>query len=262
MSGLKLFVLVGLLALPAAAASAGDLTIAAASDLQLVFPEVVAAFEKSTGKKVRVSYSSSGNFFAQIQNGAPFDLFFSADVDYPRRLVAAGFAQGEPQVYGIGRIVLWVPKDSKLDLERTGLQAVLSPGVKKVAIANPAHAPYGRAAKAALEKAGLWTHVQPKLVIGENISQAAHFVRSGSADAGIIALALALSDRMKPVGRYWLVPEEMHPRLEQAAVITKAAKDKELAAARQFLTFMRGNDARAIMAKFGFVAPVPEKKAR
>lgn len=260
MSGLKVFVLVGLLVLSASAAPARDLTIAAASDLQLVFPEVVAAFEKTTGKKVRVSYGSSGNFFAQIQNGAPFDLFFSADVDYPRRLAAAGFAQSEPQVYGIGRIVLWVPKDSKLDIEQAGLQALLAPEVKKIAIANPAHAPYGRAAKAALEEAGLWARVQPKVVIGENISQTAHFVRSGNADAGLIALSLALSARMKPEGRYWLVPDEMHARLEQAAVITKAAKDPSLA--RQFLAFMQTGEARAIMAKFGFVALMAENKAR
>lgn len=243
-------------------AQAQDLTIAAASDLQLVFPEIVAAFERKTGKKVRVSYGSSGNFVAQIQNGAPFDLFFSADVDYPRRLVLSGFAQGEPHVYGIGRIVLWVPNDSKLDLERSGLQALLSSEAKKIAIANPTHAPYGRAAKAALEKAGLWTRVQPRLVLGENISQAAHFVRSGNADAGIIAFSLALSDRMKTQGRYWLVPEEMHPPMEQAVVITNSAQDQDLATARQFLGFIQSDEGRAIMAKYGFVAPASEKKAR
>jgi len=241
-------------------ARAQDLTIAAASDLQLVFPEVIAAFEKTTRKKVRVSYGSSGNFFAQIQNGAPFDLFFSADVDYPSRLVAAGLAHGNPHVYGIGRIVVWVPNGSKLDLDRAGLQALLAPEVKRVAIANPAHAPYGRAAKAVLERAGLWRRLQLKIVLGENISQTAHFVRSGNADAGIIALSLALSDRMKPAGRYWQIPEEMHPRLEQAAVITKAAKD--VAAARQFLAFMQGAQARTIMAKFGFIVPSPAEKAR
>lgn len=241
-------------------ARAQDLTIAAASDLQLVFPDVIAAFEKATGKKVRVSYGSSGNFFAQIQNGAPFDLFFSADVDYPRRLAAAGFAHGDPQVYGVGRIVLWVPNGSKLELERIGLQVLLAPEVRKVAIANPAHAPYGRAARAALERAGLWLQVQPKLVLGENISQTAHFVRSGNSDVGIIALSLALSDRMRPQGRYWPVPEEMHPRLEQAAVITKAAQDPT--AARQFLAFMQANEARAIMTKYGFVAPAAPEQAR
>lgn len=257
MSGLRLGLAVALLAVTG---HAQDLTIAAASDLQLVFPEVVAAFEKETGRKVRVTYGSSGNFFAQIQNGAPFDLFFSADVDYPRRLVVAGFAQTEPQVYGIGRIVLWVPKDSKLDLEGPALKALLAPEVKRIAIANPAHAPYGRAAKAALERAGLWARVQTKLVVGENVSQTAHFVRSGNADVGIIALSLALSDRMKGVGRYWEIPEEMYPRLEQAAVITKAAKD--LAAAREFLAFMQREKSRAIMARFGFRAPLSENKAR
>lgn len=238
---------------------AQKLTIAAASDLQVAMPELVGAYEKKTGKKVRVVYGSSGNFFAQIQNGAPFDIFFSADMDYPKRLEAAGLTRPRTlYVYATGRIVVWVPNDSPLDLEREGPKALLSPEVKRIAIANPAHAPYGRAAKAALAKAGLLELLQGKLILGENVSQAMQFVHTGNAQAGILALSLALSPAMKAQGRYWLVPQELYPRLDQAAVILSGAMNP--AAAVEFLTFLKGDTEQAVMKRFGFIPPSRKKE--
>src|SRR5579859_1361427 len=181
---------------------AQEITLAAAADLQFAFPDVAARFQKDTGKSVKLIFGSSGNFFTQIQNGAPFDVFFSADIDYPRKLEAAGLAEpGTLYSYATGKIVLWVPNSSKLDLSR-GLQVLLDPSVKKIAIANPQHAPYGRAAEAALQHAGIYDQVASKLVLGENISQTASFVASGGAEAGIIALSLALAPSLQTTGRY------------------------------------------------------------
>lgn len=239
--------------------AAQELTIAAASDLQVVMPELVAAFEKKTSKKVRVAYGSSGNFFAQIQNGAPFDVFFSADVDYAKRLETTGRTRpGTLYVYATGRIVVWTPNGSRLDLERDGLKALLSPEVKRIAIANPAHAPYGRAAKTALETAGVFERVREKLILGENASQAMQFVHTGNAQAGILALSLALSPAMKAQGRYWLVPQELYSPLDQAAVILSGAKDPDVA--REFLAFLKGDAGREGMKRFGFIPPSMRKE--
>lgn len=234
-------------------AHAQELKIAAASDLSAAFKDVVAAFEKHSGARVKVSFGSSGNFFAQIQNGAPFDLFFSADVNYPQKLVEAGFAERESLYeYAIGRLVLWVPRSSPLDVERSGLEALRHASAKKIAIANPQHAPYGRAAVAALEKEGVYTAIKNKLVLGENVSQAAQFVQSGNADVGLIALSLALAPQMKD-GKYWLVPESMHPPLRQAAIIVRSSRAKQ--AARDFLAFLRAKEGQAIMERYGFKLP-------
>ena len=163
-------------------------------------PQVVERFQQQTGQRVGVTFGSSGNFFSQIQNGAPFDVFFSADVSYPEQLESAGLAEpGSRFVYGVGRIVMWVRKDSKLDATR-GLRPLTDPRVRKVSIANPDHAPYGRAAVAALRHEGLEAAVAPKLVLGENISQAAQSAQSGNAAAGIIALSLALAPALKNSG--------------------------------------------------------------
>jgi molybdate transport system substrate-binding protein len=202
---------------------------------------------------IDVTYGSSGNFYAQLQNQAPFDLFLSADVSYPRKLVEGGLAEPDSVfVYAVGRIVLWVPNDSKVDLGE-GLKALLDPSVKKIAIANPQHAPYGRAAEAALKTHSLWDSVQSRLVTGENIAQAAQFVQSGSADAGIIALSLALAPPMKSRGRYSLIASDDYPRLEQGGVILKAAADPP--AARQFKGFITGTDSRAVLKGYGFGMP-------
>ena len=228
--------------------------VAAASDLKFALDEVVAAFAKVHPEvAVTVSYGSSGNFFGQIANGAPFDMFFSADIDYPRRLAEAGQARtADVFPYGVGRIVLWVPAASPIPVER-GLQALTSPKVRKIAIANPRHAPYGRAAEAALRSQGLHDAVKDKLVFGENVAQTAQFVQSGAADAGIIALALALAPALVHEGRYVEIPLETYPRLEQGGVVLGRAAAPE--AARALRGFVLGQEGRAILKRYGFFLP-------
>ena len=233
--------------------AAQEIVVAAASDLQFAFHDVGERFEKATGKRVKLIFGSSGNFFAQLQNGAPFDVFFSADIDYPRRLETAGLA--EPNTfypYATGKIVLWVPKPSKLDLD-PGLRVLLDPRIQKVAIANPAHAPYGRAAVAALRHENLYEAVSPKFVLGENISQTATFVVSGSADVGILALSLALAPSMKDKGRYAEIPAEDYPAIEQAAVILKSSPHKDIA--RQFVEFVKTTPIQDLLRSYGFAVP-------
>jgi molybdate transport system substrate-binding protein len=233
--------------------SAQDLTVAAASDLQSVFPAVAAEFQKESGRAVRLTLGSSGNFFAQLQNGAPFDVFFSADIDYPRQLEAMGLTEpGTLHEYAIGRIVLWTRSGSGVDITR-GLQALLDPAVRRIAIANPAHAPYGRAAVAALQHESAYDKVRGKLVLGENISQAAQFVESGNAEAGIIALSLALAPALKNSGAYYEIPSSFHPPIRQAAVVLKASRHKALA--KQFVAFLRKPDIARLMQTFGFAVP-------
>src|SRR6267142_1581522 len=239
------------ISLSSARARGQEIAVAAAADLKFAMGELAANFEKQTGTKVNVTYGSSGNFFSQIQNGAPFDLFFSADVEYAKKLEAGGLAEpGTLYNYAVGRIVIWMPPGVNVDLNAQGMNALLDSAVQRIAIANPAHAPYGRAAVAAMKKAGIYEKVEPKLVYGENISQAAQFVQSGNAQAGIIALSLAISPPMKD-GKSWQVPAEMHPAIEQAAIVLKSAKNKD--AARAFLEFVKSKEGRATLEKFGFV---------
>jgi molybdate transport system substrate-binding protein len=236
-----------------------EIAVAAAADLKFAMTDVAGQYEKQTGNKVNVTYGSSGNFFSQLQNGAPFDLFFSADIDYARKLDAAGLAEpGTLYLYAIGRITIWTPPDSKMDVTALGWKGLLDERVQKIAIANPEHAPYGRAAIAAMQKAGIYEEVKSKLVYGDNISQAAQFVQSGSAQAGIVALSLAISAGMKD-GKRWDIPEDMHPPIEQAAILMKNAKNKE--AARAFLDFVKSNGARATLAKYGFTFPAKKTAA-
>ena len=233
--------------------SAQTLRIAAASDLQFAMPELAAQCEKQTGVKLAVTYGSSGNFFAQIQNGAPFDLFFSADVSYPHKLVVAQLADASSlQVYAVGHLVLWLPPDTPLD-PSAGLKILLDPRIQRIAIANPDHAPYGRAAVAALRSAGLYEQLQPKLVFGENVSQAAQFVQTGSAQAGFLAYSLTLSPAMKS-GKFWKIPADKYPPVEQAAVLLTASSNKE--AALSFLDFLKTPVARATLEKYGFFLPL------
>jgi len=244
---------------PMLLAQGKEIRVAAAADLKVAMGELSEDFEKQTGTKVNVTYGSSGNFFSQLQNGAPFDLFFSADIEYPRRLEAAGLT--EPATlyeYAVGRIVIWMPADTKVDIARLGWKALLDASVEKIAIANPEHAPYGRAAVAALQKSGIYESVKAKLVYGENISQAAQFVQSGNAQAGIVAMSLAVSLAMRD-GKRWEIPADMHPALEQGAVILKDAKDKD--AARAFLEFLKSGTGRATLAKYGFELPEMSKQA-
>lgn len=243
--------LICLLCLIGVAARAEELSVAAAADLTYCLEDLNAAFQKAhPDATVKVSSGSSGNFFAQIKNGAPFDVFLSADMNYPRELITAGLAQeGDVVQYAVGRIVLWTTNE-KVEVSK-GL-AVLRDGsvVKKIAIANPAHAPYGRAAKAALEHEGLWPAVEGRLVLGENVAQAAQFVQTGNADAGIVALSLVMSPKLAKVGRSFEIPVETYPPLEQGAVITKVGAGKPLAKA--YLDFLRSADARKIFDRYGF----------
>jgi molybdate transport system substrate-binding protein len=229
------------------------LTVAAASDLQTILPELVARFERSSGVKVNVSFGSSGTLFAQIQNGAPFDAFFSADIDYPKRLIASGHAEGNSLYeYATGRIVLWTRQNSGIDVTR-GLAVLRDAQVRRIAIANPQHAPYGRAAVAALRHEKLYDAVQGKLVLGENISQAAQLVDSGNADVGIIAMSLALGPAMRASGRYAEIPAGAHPPIEQGVVITSASRAKETA--RQLIDYLKRPDAIELLQHSGLSSP-------
>jgi molybdate transport system substrate-binding protein len=236
-------------------ARAQSVKIAAAADLKFAMDELATQFEKGSGAKLDITYGSSGNFLTQIQNGAPFDLFFSADSEYPKKLEAAGLTEpGTLRGYAVGRIVIWTPSDSEINTSKDGWKSLLDQRVKKIAIANPEHAPYGRAAVAAMRKAGIYEQVKDKLVYGENISQAAEFVQSGNAQAGIIALSLAVSPAMKN-GNRWEIPADSYPAIKQAAVILKASKNKD--AARRFLDFVSGPPGREILQRFGFTVPTP-----
>jgi molybdate transport system substrate-binding protein len=252
------FILSVLLAQREVRAQGQDIRVAAAADLKFAMTEMASQFEKQTGSSVRVTFGSSGNFFSQIQNGAPFDIFFSADIEYPRKLEVAGLAEpGTLFEYALGRLVIWTPVDSKLDVAKLGWQILLDASVQKIAIANPEHAPYGRAAVAALEKAGIYESVKTKLVYGENISQAAQFIQSGNAQAGIIAMSLAISPAMKN-GKRWEITKELYPSIVQAAIVLRGAKNKD--EARAFLEFTKSAAGRAILAAYGFESPEKARK--
>jgi molybdate transport system substrate-binding protein len=234
-------------------ALAEEIAIAAASDLNFAIKEVIAKFEKATGNHVKLSLGSSGNFYAQIQNGAPFDLYFSADIGYPKKLEDAGLTvPGSLYRYAVGRIVLWTNHSSGRDVTK-GLEILRDPVVKKIAIANPKHAPYGRAAVAAMQHFKVYDVAKDRLVFGENISQAAQFVESGACDVGVIALSLALAPTMKAAGTYWEIPSEAHPPLEQGAAILKSSKQQKTA--QQFIEFMQGTQGQEIMRRYGFTLP-------
>ena len=229
-----------------------SIAVAAASDLQAVMPALVSQFERDTGIVAKVSFGSSGNFFAQIQNGAPFDVFFSADVDYPRRLVASGNAEKDSLYeYATGHLVVWTRSDSGIDVSR-GLAVVTDDRVRRIAIANPTFAPYGRAAVAALQHEKLYERIKDKLVLGENISQTAQFAQTGNAQLAIISLSLARGPALKD-GTYVDVPAAFHPPLEQAAVVIAASKDKS--SARRLVAYLKRDATVALLQKFGFAAP-------
>jgi molybdate transport system substrate-binding protein len=250
----KLAVVIVLIAVSAGFACAQDLTVAAAADLQFAMQDVAARFQKDSGKQVKVIYGSSGAFTQQIQNGAPFDLFFSANLDYPNQLEAANLIEsGSTYQYATGKLVLWAPNASPVDLG-PGLRALLNPAVKKVAIANPEHAPYGKAAVAAMQTEKLYDKVKDKLVLGENISQTATFVVSGAADVGLVALSLAISPNMKDKGRYVEVTAADYPPIEQACVILRASKNKDLA--RKFVEFVKSPATAELLKTYGFAVGV------
>jgi molybdate transport system substrate-binding protein len=255
MKKIIMLLLASMLSLPALAAPllAAPLLIAAAADLSYCIDDIAAAFRKEVpDAEVKISTGASGNFFAQIRNGAPFDAFLSADVDYPTQLAKLGAADGSTLTrYAIGRIAMWSP-DPKLDVDK-GLALLRDPRITRIAIANPATAPYGRAARAALERDGLWEAVQSKLVIGENISQTSQFVQTGNAQVGLVSLASLRSPKLAGVGRYVLVPDAGLAPIEQAAIVTKHGAGNPLAA--RFVRFLGSPAARAILERNGFSIP-------
>jgi molybdate transport system substrate-binding protein len=235
-------------------ASAQEITVAAAADMSAALPELVTAYTKKTGQVVKVSFGASGNLTNQIRNGAPFDIFFSADEQYPQQLISEGLAEKDTLYrYAVGRLVLWVPNDSPLDLSKLGIKALLDPSVNKISIANPSTAPYGRAAEAMLRHFEIYDQVSGRLVVGENISQAAQFVESGNAQAGLVALSHALAPAMKDKGRYWTVPLDAYPTLNQAAVVISKSKQQD--AAKKFLEFLRSFEASSLLTRYGFSLP-------
>ncbi len=229
------------------------LMVAAAADLSSALQQIADNYQKKTGVEVKLSFAASGALTEQIRNGAPFDLFFSADMDYPRKLIASGDAEGSSLLeYAIGKLVLWVPANSPLD-PRKGFEILFDPSVKKLAIANPEHAPYGRAAVAALKHAGVYDRVADKIVQGENISQAAQFVESGNAQAGFVALAHAVAPSMQGKGKFWIVPAEDYPPLAQGAVIPSHSQHKKEAA--EFLGYIKTRETSELLRRYGFELP-------
>lgn len=229
-------------------------TVAAASDLKFAIEEVAAQFEKNTGHRLRLIFGSSGNFYTQIQQGAPFHLFMSADESYVFKLADAGRTVDRGRLYAVGRIGIMVPKGStlKADSELKDLGVAMQDGrLQKFAIANPDHAPYGARAKEALLHAGLWSGIQPRLVLGENISQAAQFATSGTTQGGIIALSLALAPSVAKLGDFALIPEKWHQQLAQRMVLTRDAPP----AARAFYEYIGTPAAQAVMTRYGFDMP-------
>jgi len=229
-------------------------TVAAASDLKFAVEEVAAQFEKATGQRLRLVFGSSGNFYSQILQGAPFHLFMSADEDFVFKLADAGKTEDRGRLYGHGRIGVMVPKGGpvRADGALKDLSAALADGrLKKFAIASPDHAPYGMRAKEALQHAGLWQRIEPLLVVGENISQAAQFATSGSTQGGIVAYSLALAPQVARLGEFALIPESWHQPLAQRMVVLRGAPP----AARAFYEYLSTPEAQAIMVKYGFAMP-------
>jgi molybdate transport system substrate-binding protein len=232
-------------------AHAQEITVAAAADLTYCLPEINAAFQKANpSATVKTSFGSSGNLVAEIRNGAPFDVFLSADISYPQALAKDGLST-PPIVYAQGRLVLWT-MNPKFDLSK-GLAALNDPSITHIALANPDHAPYGRAAKAALQHEHLWDALSPKFVFGENIAQTAQFVQTGNAEAGFVAKSLTLAPAVAGKGSFFEVPASDYPPINQAAALTKAGESKPAAVA--YLAFLQSDDARKILEHFGFRLP-------
>lgn len=253
-SGVALFCLLSSISFSQEKKNPPLLIVAAAADLNPALKEIGNAYEKKTGGKVLISFGASGALTEQIRNGGPFDIFFSADMDYPRELIKAG--EADPNTlsqYATGKLVLWVPADSTLDIEHQGMKALLDSSVNKIAIANPQQAPYGRAAVAALKHAGLYDQVAQKLVVGENVSQASQFVESGNAQAGFIALAHARAPQFQGKGKYWEVPADNYPPLAQGVVVLTRSQHKQEAA--DFLAYLNTNETAEVFRKYGFSAP-------
>jgi molybdate transport system substrate-binding protein len=254
LSLIALLALVSGVSIPRAESAEREINVAAAADLSSALQEVAANYEKRTGVVVKLSFGASGALTQQIQNGAPFDVFFSADMEYPRQLIAGGQAESATLYrYAVGRLVLWVPKDSPLDIEHKGMDVLLDPSVKKIAIANSQHAPYGRAAVAALKHYSLYEKINDRLVLGENVSQAAQFVESGNAQVGFVALAHAMAPAMQGKGKYWTVAADAYPPLDQGLVLISHSPHRQDAAA--FLEYVKTEEVAAVLRRYGFSLP-------
>lgn len=238
---------------PPASGTALTVRVAAAADLKFALDEVAARLAaRQPSIRLETTYGSSGSMHAQLRQRAPFDVFLSADVAYPRDLVSRGIGSDRDLfTYAVGRLVIWVPRSSTLAIEREGLGALA--GAARIAIANPRHAPYGKAAEAALRHAGIWSRVSRRMVLGENVAQAAQFVQSGAADAGIVAKSLAVAPAMRAAGRFWEIPEEAHPRLTQGGVILPWAVSR--AAAARVRDFLLSDEGRTLLESHGFDLP-------
>jgi molybdate transport system substrate-binding protein len=249
------FLLAALLYLPSTSAFAAEIpAVAAASDLQFALQEIAVRFQEDTRHRVKLSFGSSGNFYRQIAQGAPFELYLSADEDYVLKLAAAGHTVDQGTLYATGRIVLFAPHGSPLtvDAQAAGLEAALTEGrIRRFAIANPDHAPYGRAARQALQSLGLWPRLETRLVLGENVSQAAQFATSGSTEGGIFAYSLALSPNVARLGSFVLLAETLHQPLRQRMVLINNAG----ATAQAFYRYLQQAAARAVFERYGFVLP-------
>ncbi|MCS6976290.1 MAG: molybdate ABC transporter substrate-binding protein [Gemmatales bacterium] len=234
-------------------APASELTIAAAADLQFALAELAESFRKNHPQvHVKTVLGSSSKLYSQALNQAPFDILLSANVEFPQRLIEQGC--GDPDSlfrYARGQIVVWVPVNLPIAVEELGMNSLLHPSVRKIAIANPRHAPYGMAAEAAMRHYGLYEQVHDRLVLAENIAQAAQFVESGAADVGIIARSLAVAPGLRDKGRYWLVPLDAYPPLEQAGVILSRTRNR--GAAEAWRNMMTGREGREILRRHGFL---------
>lgn len=239
---------------PSARADEAGPVVAAASDLKFALDTIAADFSRHTGDPLRLSYGSSGNFFRQIVQGAPFELFLSADEDFVFQLAERRLVDGRGALYAVGRLVLYAPAGSPLtpDPALADVAAALADGrLRRFAIANPAHAPYGRAARQVLVNTGLWAQIEPRLVLAENVSQAAQFARSGSAQGGIFALSLVLTPGPPDTGRHVLLPDALHSPLRQRMVLARKAG----AVARSFYGWLQRDEARAVLRRHGFALP-------
>lgn len=243
--------LLSVLAVRAGTVHAGEVRVAAAADLTYALGELAPMFEAShRGARITLIYGSSGKLAQQIDNGAPFDLFFSADRRMPDHLIARGTALPPALVYAHGQLVLW---SARRDARQLRVADLAAPGIGKVAIAEPEHAPYGQRAVEAMQRAGVYAAVKPKLVYGENIAHTAQLADAGGADVGILALSLALAPRLAGHGSYSVIPQALYTPLEQAVVLTRHGRDN--ADARAFLAFMQTARARAVLQRYGFNLP-------
>ncbi len=237
------------------AAAQAVVRVAAAGDTKFAFDEIIEAFRRQRPEiEVRVTYGSSGNFYALLSNQAPYDMFLSADLEYARRLIREGRAAPDSEfLYGVGRLVVWVSLRSSIDVEKHGMEALRDPLARKVAIANPAHAPYGRAAVTAMKNLGVYDKIKDRLVYGDSVMQAFQFVESSAADSGIVSPSLALAPQLREKGRLWEIPLDAYPRQDQAGVILSWAQNR--AAADALRDFMLSSDGKVILHRYGFETP-------